>query len=510
MSLQINIKTGQKMDATGSGFGWLHPGGNPWTLPDALAIQAVDRGFADPVDWPSTVRAQWTDLGEQEQAVARGLLPLRARLGDLASRAGILALPQQAVAPFPKLGDVLALRAAILPGFGSSAADSTVSATGTSSMYYDTVLGSESNSGTNAFAPKKIVPQYITTANRKVYISNTSTINAVPTPTVAGVTITVYDGETGSSTFGQEIVDQPNPFIRALLGGWVTEIEKRKKYFKVLRTDLNLASSPLTTAQFLHNSPGAGACLVRGAWFAGGAPNAVYVDQPANTLRLEDSVIDHEVIMDPRLRADKQSCRGVRIGNNPPTAKCTFARVFFGTVGEDQFYSFGTVDSNAPIIVDSAFNHTGPGQRYRSQHADCLQFGPNPGGFVVRRTVFQHILGSAIEIVDDGSGKTNPVGTIFISSGDPATGSGGLFEDCVLMSNNQIANVEFQSGVTFNRCIGMLLSASIPQNAMLNFFGSGPAVETDCIWAVLDPSQGGSVRYGAGGSTRTRVTELLY
>lgn len=458
--------------------------------------------------------AAWNTFADWEQSSANSFGTLSAkqiqRAADLADRAGVLALPKQGVAPFPYMGDVLALRAAILPSFGSSAADSTVSATGTSSMYYDTVLGSESNSGTSAFAPKKVIPQYITTANRKVFISNTSTVNAIPTPTVAGVTITVYDGDMSSSTYGQEIIDQPNPFIRALLGGWVTETEKRKKYFKVLRTDLDLSTASLTTAQFLHNSPGAGACLVRGAWFAGGAPNAVYVDQPANTLRLEDSVIDHEVIMDPRLRADKQSCRGIRIGNNPPTNKCTFARNFVGNVGEDAFYSFGTNNSNAPIILDSAFNHKGLGQKYRSQHADVFQFNANPGGFIIRRTIVQHVLGTKIEIVDDGSGKDNPVGAIFISSGTAGTDTpGGLLEDCILMSNNQIGNVQYQTGVTYNRCIGLLLPSSAEQNAMLNWFAAG--VETDCIWGVLDPSKGGSIRFGSGvtGSTRTRVTELL-
>lgn len=404
---------------------------------------------------------------------------------------------------------------ALLPTFGSSTADSTVSRTETgTTFYFDTVRGLDTNTGLSASSPKKTVPQFIGNAqnNSKLMIAAGSTIalsNVALTPVNTRCTITCYDGDPSSSKFGQEIKDQPNPFIRGLLGGWITDSEGSSKYFTINPgwDGLSLGSSSLTTGAALNS----GSCpnlLIRGAIFTGCITGIILSGGNTAYARVEDCWFK-SCKTDPTTNTNNFGGAGIRVNGSTDVAPTlSLARCFIEGVGEDCIWSWYTSAITGTLTCsDFAIRHTADQQKYNTQHCDVFQLNAYPGAVTIRRGIIQHSTKTAPLL--SSTADTTSIGGCFVSTNTTGntSGTGGLVEDCIIVSNNQIANIERQSGFTFRRCIGVMsennpnLPLGITSAALLTAQYSATITEDNCVWAVhRDASQPTSIRASINGA----------
>lgn len=398
---------------------------------------------------------------------------------------------------FPYIGLFFALRST-LPTFGNSVADTSKSRSATTTYYYSPT-GNAANTGLSHTSPKPIPttgPWYLTASNAKYMIQAGSTVTVQMVPTGSPVTISVYNPSTGA-----EILDQPNPFILATLGGWVSDSQIASKYFNI-EYAVDPATSTLTSS-----AVSGGSCadlLLRGANLIGsGTANGFYT-QNATKCRLEDVVISGFSIP-AQSRADKNGGIAIRL-NGASGGAPVVTRAWIKHNGEDVIHAVNQGSSYPLTLTDSAIIHTCDSCYYRSQHTDVWQMEANPGDFIARRCVIRHILKTPT-VVDDTSGLTSAVGGGIVTVGTASpTIYAGLVEDCLIFTSSQAFNIQ-SSGVVFNRVIGICEPSIHATQAMLAW--QRPVTETDCIWAIVDASAGAYVRYEPGGSgTKTNVVDI--
>lgn len=422
----------------------------------------------------------------------------------------------------------------LLPSFGESVPDTSVSRTESGPhLYYDSVRGSDSNNGLSPASPRQSLPQYLANGqhNSKIHIAAGSTVVMQDRWSIIPVndrcTITVYDGDPASPAFGQEITDQPNPFLRALLGiGPLTEAEIAAKYFRVRPgwDGISLGGSSLSTGAAFNT----GSCpnlLIRGAVIddavSGFYCNAAS-DPAGRFVRIEDCYIA-SAKTDPTANTLRFGGVGVRgDGAWGCSPNIDIARTWIEGCGEDALWLGRMADTTGRLTMsDFVILHTADRQVYGLQHADCLQFSERPGPYTLRRGVIYHSVRTA-PLVDGGNAETLSTGGAIAQVGDttvPAS-SGGLHEDLLVVSNSQWANIG-QPGGVFRRCIG-IFTPDRPNLAMGYTTGTSAALvnrlaestEEDCVWAVRRPeAQAVPIRYSfpsVPANTRTGVQEIPY
>jgi hypothetical protein len=393
----------------------------------------------------------------------------------------------------------------LVSNFGSSLSDTSVSRTESgNTVYIDEVRGNDSNDGLDKKHPKKTFLWRITASNQKWLIAAGSVLN-IGTSEIelisSRLTMSVYDGNPESQTFGNEIIDQPNPFERALKNQWVTESEKNTKYFTIIASYDPLKVSGACPC--IMNESGCD-LLLRGAIIKNKNGGSGITNRGKKSkIRVEDCVFEDIVAIG---RPDHFGGCAVRIESNT-TLNNIICRCFFIRIGEDVIWGVNANQNYPVILTDSAIIHHAEGQKYSGQHADVLQMQGNPGKFIVRRCVIEHKL-SSDPVIDDGDGTVTIGGTIVAPSESSDGLTGGLIEDCIIFSNKQIHNIKSQKEVEMRRVIGVFLPLkNRKRDSMLYWFVGG--IETDCVWAILDGKSGGNIRYEGDTVNKTNVFDII-
>lgn len=405
--------------------------------------------------------------------------------------------------PWAMLAEALPY-ARLVPSIGQSAGDTTRGRSATTTMYYDALNGSDSNNGLSAAAPKRTLPSS-PSANTKYLLATRGRVfkytGLVNGPIIAqpGVVFSCYDPLTGS-----EVLNQPNPYARGLVGGWVTD-EERAALYAVLEGDSAANGAYTGTSGKGINASNATQPLIRGLivrnWgYAGlNAPGG-------NPMRVEDCIIEDNVRVPSPSNSYFGGC-GVRFEGATSAGTGEVVRCFFSGNGEDCIWAAG--GALGVKIQDNAIVHTGTSALYNAQHADAIQFSAYPGNFIIRRNVIEHRVAKASRI-DTGSGSGN-VGALLILTGSGVDTPGGTIEDNILCSDNILLNMQGQSGYAKNRNLGYarmgVNSLQDAYLAMLVEFTN--STETDCAWIYRDHPSTYGIRAGAGVATKTRVSELL-
>ena len=381
-------------------------------------------------------------------------------------------------------------------GFGSSTPDTATRAglTPANTLYYHPQLGNDANSGLTHLLPKQNLPASPDSAGALGLVANTKYLIASgSTLTLAGtnanfirvqanspsnIIMSVYDSDATSPTYGQEILNQPNPFVRALAGMWITAAEKAKYYFTLdVNTPPNVATQ--TRAFFMyHNGSIAtvGKICLRGAVIKNATIGALQIRNA--DVRFEDCVVE-KMLQDPDISGGTGGF-GIR---NESNGNFDGARIWMSEVGEDCFWLY---DSIAPYgctnsLVDSAIWHTCDMQKNTGQHSDIFQFNSYPKNFVFRRLAIVHLVQDKALV----GGDTNSGGAVLVSTGALGTDTpGGLMEDVVFITNHQGTYMQKQSGVTFRRCVGLLVKRKVGAPTDLITWEQGNNVEDNCVWAI--------------------------
>lgn len=378
----------------------------------------------------------------------------------------------------------------LCPGFGSSARDAVVGGNVSTSaqMWYDPVNGNDANNGSTLALAKRTIPAPFYVANNtKYFIPSGSTISLNGSTTwiqsdKLNVIITVWDSLIGSPTYGQEITWQPDPFMRALFGGWVTDSEKSRLYYtiegNVTSTTGNIRGVAVANASSPTKNVIRGA-VIRGFGYCAATAGANM------TLRLEDCVIDG-IGRTPGVDNGRTGGDGIRVEST--TGKMECARLFVSGVGVDCFWVLA--DSTGNSVTDFAVYHTCDRQAFGSQHADVFQFaGGYPGDFTIRRGVIRLRVQPG-NLSDSGNGELNSSGAVLMSSNGGATvRSGGLMEDVVFVSNHHGVHMNDQGGMTYRRVVGLLegQTSNAPHGNVV-YHGAGSNTEDACVWATLGVS----------------------
>lgn len=394
--------------------------------------------------------------------------------------------------------------ARLVPGMGASAGDVTRGRSATTTMYYDSLNGSDSSNGLSAAASKRTLPAF-PPANTKLLLATRGRVfkytGLVNGPVIAqpGVVFSCYDPLTGS-----EVLSQPNPYARGLIGGWVTD-EERAALYSVLEGDSAANGAYIGTSGKGISASNANQSLIRGLivrnWGYAG------VNAPGgNPMRVEDCIIADNARIPSAANSYFGGC-GVRFEGATAAGTGQVVRCFFSGNGEDAIWAAG--NALGVVISDNAIVHNGVTGLYNVQHTDAVQFSAYPGDFVIRRNVIEHVIAKPSRI-DTGSGTEN-VGSLLILSGFGYDTPGGTIEDNILISDNVMLNMQGQSGYTKSRNLGY---ARMGVNSLqANFYAMNVefsnSTETDCVWVYKNHPANYAIRAGAGVASRTRVVDLL-
>lgn len=429
----------------------------------------------------------------------------------------------------------------MVDGYLSSLPDTSVSRAVTGrTMYYDTNRGNDANSGLSPALPKATLPAYPENGQHdsKVLVAAGSTIvrdvaagGLAITPVNNKCTISVYDGDSSSPTYGHETLDQPNYRLRAQLGLALPSKKElaKKHYFVDMRTTgYSLGSQSLSVGSAFNTS----SCpdlLVRGAVIED-CVTGLYCNAGASLsdryIRFEDSII-LKAQTDPTTNTSRFGGVGVR-GDGSTNCSPNFsgARLHIEGCGEDVFW-FGrkTVLSGGFSLSDFVLVHSGSQIKYNVQHADVWQFSERPGPFTIRRGIVYHRLPDA-PLIDTGDGVLSVGGclvTVGATSGyGDATGTGGLIEDVEFVTNNQLLN-NSQPGLVMRRCIGVMNSSrpNLSQGyatgvsaLLVQRYAGTTMTEDRCLWSINRPqAQAVAIRASISGapvSTQVNVTDIPY
>jgi hypothetical protein len=365
-------------------------------------------------------------------------------------------------------------------GFGSSVADTSIGGglTPANTLYYHPVTGLDTNSGLTPALAKKTLP-FSPAGNTKHLIASGTTIslgdnaaNFFNTSNADNVVLSVYDSIASSPTFGQEITNQPNPFIRALACSWITDAEKAKYYFTI--DGGSLPNSASLTRGFNIDNGTYRKSVIRGAVIKNCTYTAISLKN-AN-LRLEDCVID-TIQAVPTPTNNYYGGVGVR---SDTTGLLDAARLWISNIGEDALW-LGSSSNHK--VVDSAIKHTCNQQKYGVQHCDAIQFNAYPANFVLRRLAILHLVQES-PMLNSGSGEITAGGAVVVSTGTAGTDTpGGLMEDVIYVTNYQGTYFQQQSGVTKRRCIEYIVNKNIPPQTDLVTWQKTNNVEDSCVLA---------------------------
>lgn len=328
--------------------------------------------------------------------------------------------------------------------FWTSAAEATYSKTRTNTVYIDFAAGNDGNTGAS-FAPGGTGPKLTfpgTPVTNTKYLLKAGTVWDIDTQAgtvwnalTAGVTISVYDGDPTSSTYGQEITWQPVPSVRARDGGWLTQTEKDTLYVKIRG---NAYGTALAAARFGNGfNTNASDVLIRGLYFTGHA-NAVKVQNTSSQFRIEDCYFENNwTICDAtngyRLSPVYGPGDCIRIECDATVAIAPqIVRNFINDSGNDAIW-IGSAKNW--LICDNAIRGVGRGQITDDFHSDGVQASKNPNTFIFRRNIIEVVPPDRKLITGTNAGF--PVGACLIISGNGTVTSeaGGLVQDNILASN---------------------------------------------------------------------------
>ncbi len=331
--------------------------------------------------------------------------------------------------------------------FGTSAADVAVGGgiTTTATIYYHPQLGNNSNSGLTPLLPKQTPPFFTPEGNTKHLIASGSTI-AVPQNFINyfnlsndNTVFSVYDANTSSTSFGQEITNFESPFSRALLGSWVNETERLTKYYTIDGLDINNVNND-RAINIGGASTNVNVCI-RGAWIRNARRNGIVCRK--TNVRIEDCVFEN--VQNGLVNAEGYG--GVAIRAQDPACNTNIARCWISGTGEDAMWLY---DANTHVIADCAIIHEPTRQVYGEQHCDVFQWSTAVTNFTMRRVIAYHFIRESALLPNPS--QTASVGAFITDTQGPVL-SGGLMEDVIYITNRQGTNFEQRGGVIKNRCI---------------------------------------------------------
>ena len=369
----------------------------------------------------------------------------------------------------------------LCPSFGSSARDSGIATgvTPTATIYIHPTLGLDANAGTSHTAPKQTLPAGAAVATKYLVAAGTTVtagVGVISLHTAANNSVlSVYDANASSPTYGQEITWQPDPFLRALFGGWHTALERATLYFTLQGTGDESASVNARAINF--GSAGAISC-VRGAIIRGFRYSAVAANSGAR-IRVEDCIVE-DILSAPSSTNTYYGGAGLRC--DAAASRVDIARCFIERIGEDIFYNNGTAGFT---FTDSAINHITQRQLYGVQHCDVTQLAAYPNQFVKRRLVIRHQVAGTV-LLNSGNGETTAAGAVVMCTGTAGTDTpGGLIEDVVFVTNRQGIYFQRQTGVTMRRVVGLLVGdTSLSQAAAMLTWDRTGNTEDECVFAT--------------------------
>lgn len=416
---------------------------------------------------------------------------------------GVVASTQFVRRPWSMLAEALPY-ARLVPGMGSSAGDTTRGRAASNTIYVDANNGSDLNAGTSAAAPRRTLPS-AAAANTKYLLATRGRVfkyglvGAAFLIAQPGVVVGCYDPLTGSEVFGQ-----PNPYARALAGGWVSD-EERASLYAVFE-----GASAENGAYVGTEGKGIGASnasppLIRGLLLRNWGYAAVN-GPGGNAYRVEDCIIEDNARTPSPANSYFGGC-GLRFEGATAPGAGQVVRCFISGSGEDAIWAAG--GALGVVISDNAIVHTAQSGLYNQQHTDVIQFSGYPGNFVIRRNVIEHRIAKAARL-DTGAGVGN-TGAAVIMTGSGTDTPGGVIEDNIICTDNILFNMQGQSGYTKTRNLGygrMGVNSLQEAHFALNVeFAS--STETDCVWVYRDHPSNYAIRAGGGVASRTRVVELL-
>lgn len=262
---------------------------------------------------------------------------------------------------------------------------------------------------------------------------NTMTQYGVISMSQGFTSLTVYDPVTGN-----EILDQPNIFSRALDLQWVTETEKRTKYFSVTCNARGRSSDDYTGTKGGGITGGGfgGATKsgkVRGAYIYDCAYGALNVGgNPTNTT-YEDIIIE-----DTYTPAGVETGEGVGITCSAGTASGMLLRnIGVAGSGIDGIWLSADPGPTNFTMQDIVILQA-PTNKSNTQHADGLQMGKYCGTSTINRMIIDHDM-SGVSYTDAVS---DPIGSAFITEDSGSSGSFSLtMRDCIICSNSTTLNL---------------------------------------------------------------------
>ncbi|UQA59924.1 hypothetical protein [Polyangium aurulentum] len=283
---------------------------------------------------------------------------------------------------------------------------------------------------------------YRVPAGKKLLIASGTTIASItPGAPVAVISmnaescISVYDSDPSSPTFGQEILDQRDPFDWGMKGWWPDEAYIQRNYFTLDGLAPveagNLDGNGNTGVQFNGTSPNK---VFRGARIKN-CQRAAAQCQNGAPFQVDSCIFDH--IQRTPTDVAKHAGNPVRV-----EGACQDARIYNNWSdqgGTDQIWAASEGTNNIKVI-GNAIRSLLPTAAYNSAHCDGLQLSGAVSGLEVRRNIIDlRADETKLPINDDSSG--NPLLQLACirntgTDGDPAVGA--IVEDNILCSNDII------------------------------------------------------------------------
>ncbi len=409
--------------------------------------------------------------------------------------------------PFTYLEPMLATTQQIA-GFGSATPDMTRTTPARAKTYFiDPKDGDDAHDGLTPTSPRKTLPDlqntsWIVTSDVAYLIRAGTTLPAPSTsaPTfqiesASNVTISVYEGDPSSPNFGQEVVDQPNPFDRAMARGWITDAELQAKYF-TLDTERPVDNADTGTGYAGISIEGTGAHVVlRGINFVNFSAAALLV-RGGYDVRMEDVFIGR-VNRDPTLNASHFGGNLVRVDDSANGANLDIARLFVKSGPEDAFWFVAKHGDQMMHVADFAIADDLANQVYGCQHADVFQGQEAIGDFVVRRGMVEHVQRKPGAAMTDPNGPGGCVdqtmfqGKFFINSGSTTESlsiGNPTFEDVVVATSYEAFYLDSQKNFEIHRfgVVAVPRADCKPGADQVNFLGASTGVEDTTAYTFLD------------------------
>jgi hypothetical protein len=254
-----------------------------------------------------------------------------------------------------------------------------------------------------------------------------------------------YDPATGLEWTGQF-----DPYQRYLSGqGWPSEAEILANY-AIIDKGVNYDSpgndTPLNNRSVVKGvgkgSVVRGLC-VQGAWYAG---------IESTNITNGDYLIDKCIVRKigtSSITVSGVSTWGVGIRHNFASAgKMRVYRTFIEGVAEDDIWGAQTLGTQDPEVWRVWARKT---VAYGTAHIDNIQF-QNPNNYHIWECILDHRIPEGL----DSNGNSR-VGNDIILAGS-GTSTGGVIEDCVVVTNSEATNLGTSTGGCMQRCVYVFIS----------------------------------------------------